>query len=449
MKVKFFVFLAIFQSGQMLAQTTDTWFQEAKFGIFIHWGIYSVNGIDESWSFHNKKIKHSHYMAQAKGFTAQNFKPSDWANLVDSSGAKYVVITSKHHDGVALWDTKVPYFNKPAMFARKIPFINSIAKTSPAARDVYTPLVEAMRAKNLKIGVYYSLIDWSHPCYPGFLKDSTRYKIADDPNRWTVFKTYNEAQIKELRDAYNPDLWWFDGGWEHNAAEWNAFAIRDSLKAKNSNVLINNRLPECGNYETPENSFPIHRNEKPWELCLTLNTNWGWQPQDTAFKTPEQIIHILTDVVSLGGNLLLDIGPKADGTFPKQVHQVLEETGNWLGYYGHAIYETRAGLPKEYCELPTTTSANGHTLFVFVPNGIETVYIKGLLPKIKSAFYLDNDARVAYEIIGKISWSSHPGLISLKTSPGNGPTPYARVVAIDLEESIFDNTGKMKLDELK
>jgi alpha-L-fucosidase len=433
----------------MMAQTADNWFQDAKFGIFIHWGIYSVKGIDESWSFHNKKIKHSDYMAQAKGFTAKNYNPTDWANLIEQSGAKYAVVTSKHHDGVALWDTKIPYLNTPSHQKRKTPFINSIAKTSPAARDVYTPLVEAMRAKNLKIGVYYSLIDWSHPCYPGFLKDSTRYKIADDPERWTVFKTYNEAQILELRDAYNPDLWWFDGGWEHNASEWNAFAIRDSLKAKNTNVLINNRLPECGNYETPENSFPIHRNEKPWELCLTLNTNWGWQPQDTAFKTPEQIIHILTDVVSLGGNLLLDIGPKADGTFPKQVHQVLEETGNWLGYYGHAIYETRAGLPKEYCELPTTTSANGHTLFVFVPNGIETVYIKGLLPKIKSAFYLDNDARVAYEIIGKISWSSHPGLISLKTSPGNGPTPYARVVAIDLEESIFDNTGKMKLDELK
>ena len=449
MKVKFFVFLAIFQSGQMLAQTTDTWFQDAKFGIFIHWGIYSVNGIDESWSFHNKKIKHSDYMAQAKVFTAKNYNPTDWANLIEQSGAKYAVVTSKHHDGVALWDTKVPYLNTPSHQKRKKPFINSIAKTSPAARDVYTPLVEAMRAKNLKIGVYYSLIDWSHPCYPGFLKDSTRYKIADDPERWTVFKTYNEAQILELRDAYNPDLWWFDGGWEHNASEWNAFAIRDSLKAKNTNVLINNRLPECGNYETPENSFPIHRNEKPWELCLTLNTNWGWQPQDTAFKTPEQIIHILTDVVSLGGNLLLDIGPKADGTFPKKVHQVLEETGKWLGYYGPAIYETRAGLPKEYCEFPTTTSANGHTLFVFVPNGIETVYIKGLLPKIKSAFYLDNDARVNYEIIGKISWSSHPGLISLKTSPGNGPTPYARVVAIDLEESIFDNTGKMKLDELK
>ena len=449
MKVKFFVFLAIFQSGQMLAQTSDTWFQDAKFGIFIHWGIYSVNGIDESWSFHNKKIKHSDYMAQAKVFTAKNYNPTDWANLIEQSGAKYAVVTSKHHDGVALWDTKVPYLNTPSHQKRKTPFINSIAKTSPAARDVYTPLVEAMRAKNLKIGVYYSLIDWSHPCYPGFLKDSTRYKIADDPERWTVFKTYNEAQILELRNAYNPDLWWFDGGWEHSAQEWNAFAIRDSLVAKNKNVLINNRLPECGNYETPENSFPIHRNEKPWELCLTLNTNWGWQPQDTAFKTPEQIIHILTDVVSLGGNLLLDIGPKADGTFPKQVHQVLEETGKWLGYYGPAIYETRAGLPKEYCEFPTTTSANGHTLFVFVPNGIETVYIKGLLPKIKSAFYLDNDARVNYEIIGKISWSSHPGLISLKTSPGNGPTPYARVVAIDLEESIFDNTGKMKLDELK
>jgi alpha-L-fucosidase len=448
MKFKIFTLLAFFQAGQAFAQTNDNWFQDAKFGIFIHWGIYSVKGIDESWSFHNKKIQHSDYMAQAKGFTAKNYNPTDWANLIEQSGAKYAVVTSKHHDGVALWDTKVPYLNTPSKQKRKTPFINSIPKTSPAGRDVYSPLIASLQHKKIKIGIYYSLIDWSHPCYPGFLKDSTRYKIADDAERWNVFKTYNEAQIMELRNAYNPDLWWFDGGWEHSAKEWNAFAIRDSLVAKNKNVFINNRLPECGNYETPENSFPIHRNEKPWELCLTLNTNWGWQPQDTAFKTPEQIIHILTDVVSLGGNLLLDIGPKEDGTFPPQVHRVIEETGTWLNHYGAAIYGTRAGLPREYCEFPTTLSANGHTLFVFVPNGIETVYLKGLLPKIKSAFYLDNDARVSCEIIGKISWSSHPGLVSLKTS-GNGPTPYARVIALDLEESLWNDEGKMKLDELK
>lgn len=440
---KFCLLALLFVTSTVWSQTED-WFPNAKFGIFIHWGIYSVNGIDESWSFYNKKIKHSDYMAQAKGFTAKNFNPTAWANLVDSSGAKYVVITSKHHDGVALWNTQTAYYNAK----RKKPFYNSIPATTPAARDVYSPLVEAMRAKNLKIGAYYSLIDWSHPCYPGYLKDSTRYKIEDDPQRWKIFQSYNEEQIMELRNAYNPDLWWFDGGWEHSAQEWNAYAIRDSLVAANAKTYINNRLPECGNYETPENSFPIHRNEKPWELCMTLNTNWGWQPQDTAFKSAEQIIHILTDVVSLGGNLLLDIGPKEDGTFPVQVHEVLRETGNWLNHYGAAIYGSRAGLPREYCEYPTTVSANGHTLFVFVPNGVEYVYIKGLLPGIKTAFYLDNDAHVKTEIIGKISWSSHPGLISLKTS-GHGPTPYPRVIALDLKESLFDDSGKMKLDDLK
>lgn len=444
MKFKIFTLLAVLFSLQGFGQANDNWFQDAKLGIFIHWGIYSVKGIDESWSFHNKKISHSDYMAQAKGFTASKYNPEEWAELIESSGAKYAVITSKHHDGVALWDTKIPYHNTK----RKQPFINSIPATTPAKRDVYSPLISSLQHKKIKIGVYYSLIDWSHPCYPGFLKDSTRYKIADDPYRWSLFQKYNEAQIMELRNAYNPDLWWFDGGWEHSAQEWNAFAIRDSLKAKNKNVLINNRLPDCGNYETPENSFPIHRNEKPWELCMTLNTNWGWQPQDTAFKTPEQIIHILTDVVSLGGNLLLDIGPKEDGTFPPQVTSTLSELGEWMNHYGAAIYGTRAGLPREYCEFPTTVSANGNTLFIFVPKGIETVYVKGLLPAVKSAFYLDNDAKVNFEIIGKISWSSHPGLISLKTS-GNGPTPYARVIALDLKESLWNDEGKMKLDDLK
>jgi alpha-L-fucosidase len=448
MKFKIFTLLTFLQAGQSFAQSTDNWFQDAKLGIFIHWGIYSVKGIDESWSFHNKKIDHSEYMAQAKGFTASSYNPEAWAELIENSGAKYAVITSKHHDGVALWDTKVPYLNTSSNQKRKTPFINSIPATTPDKRDVYTPLISSLQHKKIKIGVYYSLIDWSHPCYPGFLKDSTRYKITEEPDRWKLFQNYNEAQIMELRNAYNPDLWWFDGGWEHSAQEWNAFAIRDSLQTKNKNVLINNRLPECGNYETPENSFPIHRNEKPWELCMTLNTNWGWQPQDTAFKTTAEVIQILTDVVSLGGNLLLDIGPKEDGTFPRQVTSTLTELGEWMGYYGQAIYGTRAGLPKEYFGYPSTLSADGKTVFLFIPAGTKEVFVKGILPTVKNVFYLDNDQQLAMKIIGKISWSSHPGLISLKT-PGTGPTPHSRVIVLSLQESLIDESGKMRLDDLK
>ena len=152
MKFKIFTLLAFFQAGQAFAQTNDNWFQDAKFGIFIHWGIYSVKGIDESWSFHNKKIQHSDYMAQAKGFTAKNYNPTDWANLIEQSGAKYAVITSKHHDGVALWDTKIPYHNTK----RKQPFINSIPATTPANRDVYSPLISSLQhKKRIRLGFLF------------------------------------------------------------------------------------------------------------------------------------------------------------------------------------------------------------------------------------------------------------------------------------------------------
>ena len=143
------------------------WFADAKLGIFIHWGIYSVNGIDESWSFHNKKISYPDYMQQLKGFTANNYNPQAWADLIKESGARYAVMTTKHHDGVALWDSKYSKLD--------------VANSTPAKRDVLTPFYAALRRDSIKCGAYFSLIDWSHNDYPQFLKDSNRYEIKAQP----------------------------------------------------------------------------------------------------------------------------------------------------------------------------------------------------------------------------------------------------------------------------
>jgi len=184
------------------------WFSDAKLGIFIHWGIYSVNGVDESWSFHNKKISYQDYMSQLKGFTASGYDPVEWASLIKESGARYAVITTKHHDGVALWDSKLS----------KLDAVNS----TPAKRDVITPFYAALRKEGIKCGAYFSLIDWSYPDYPGFLKDSSRYNANKDTVRWQRFRNFYEGQLKEVMTLFNPDLWWFDGDWEHSAAEWEA-----------------------------------------------------------------------------------------------------------------------------------------------------------------------------------------------------------------------------------
>jgi alpha-L-fucosidase len=214
------------------------WWADAKLGIFIHYGIYAVNGIDESWSFHNRKISHADYMNQMKGFTASKYNPEAWAALIKESGARYAVITTKHHDGVALWPTKQNHY--------------SVAKNTPAKRDLLAPFYAALEKQGIKKGAYYSLIDWSYPDYPGFLKDSSRYKISgsDDP-RWKRFQQFNQAQLGEIIDAYHPDLWWFDGDWEHSAEEWQAEAIRRKLLTANPNAIINGRLQGYGDYETP------------------------------------------------------------------------------------------------------------------------------------------------------------------------------------------------------
>ncbi|NOW98102.1 alpha-L-fucosidase [Mucilaginibacter sp. SG564] len=146
------------------------WFADAKLGIFIHYGIYSVKGIDESWSFHNKKISYPDYMSQLKGFTASQYKPNELADLIKESGARYAVMTTKHHDGVALWNSKYGALN--------------VVQKTPAKRDLLKPLYDALRARGIKAGAYFSLIDWSHADYPGFLKDSSRYQVKDKPAKW-------------------------------------------------------------------------------------------------------------------------------------------------------------------------------------------------------------------------------------------------------------------------
>jgi len=176
-----------------LKQEKMQWFKDAKLGIFIHWGLYSVNGIDESWSFFNGYISHTDYLKQTNGFTAKNHNAQAWAELIKKSGAKYSVITSKHHDGFALWDSKFGDFNA--------------AKHSKAKQDVLSPFVKALRDQGLKAGIYYSLPDWSYSDYTHFIRDSVRYTIAKQPKRWQKFLKVYQGKLKELSEAYNPDLY--------------------------------------------------------------------------------------------------------------------------------------------------------------------------------------------------------------------------------------------------
>ena len=399
------------------------WFADAKLGIFIHWGIYAVNGISESWSFHNKDISYPDYMEQLKGFTAKNYNPNEWAELIKESGAKYAVLTTKHHDGVALWPTAGSKLN--------------VVQSTPAKRDLLDPFFKALKAKDVKIGTYFSLLDWSYPDYPGFLKDSTRYKTKDDPQKWARFQNFLNLQLSELMQNYHPDLMWFDGDWEHSAEEWDAIGIRKKLLSYNPNLIINGRLTGYGDYETPEQNFPVSRPKfKWWELCMTTNDNWGYQQKDKNWKTAYEVISIFVDAVSNGGNLLLDIGPKEDGTIPAEQIHILSELGKWNKKNGEAIFGCLGGIPQGHFYGPTTLSKDSTVLYLFLHGKTSgQVMLKGLDTKIESIEVLGNVSSLQHKIVGKISWSKVPGLVYIDV-PEKVLDPYITVLKLKLKQPI-------------
>lgn len=420
-------------ASSLTAQTDSLskldWFANARLGIFIHWGIYAVDGVSESWSFHNKRIPHDVYMQQIERFKAENYKPEEWVKLIKASGARYAVITSKHHDGVALWNTKANALSIPA--------------ASPTKRDVLTPFVTELRKAGLKTGLYFSLIDWTHPDYPGFLKDSSRYKVTDDTLRWSRYMQFCNRQIDELLATYNPDLWWFDGDWEHSAEEWDAPGIRHRILTHNPSAIINARLQGYGDYATPEQHTPITPPEtRAWELCMTMNDSWGYQGSDTNYKTPFEIISIFADVISAGGNLLLDIGPKADGTIPPEQVHILKELGAWTSKHSEAIFDTRRGLPYGHFYGPTTLSADSTVLYLFLSQGAsDKIVIKGLRNQIQKITVLGTSQTLDHKIVGKISWSSVPGLVYIDL-PENVHDTYITVLKVELDGPVSLYRGK-------
>lgn len=398
------------------------WFADAKLGIFIHAGIYAVDGIDESWSFHNKKISYANYMKQLSGFTLKNYDPAAWASLIESSGAKYAVITTKHHDGVAMYNTKMNDL--------------SSAKATPARKDMIQPFFEELRKRNIKTGAYYSLIDWSHQDYPGFIKDSSRYQVKNDYERWNRFRNFFQGQIKEISNQFNPDLWWFDGDWEHSAEEWESEKVRNMILTKNPNAIINGRLQGYGDYATPEQNFPVSRpKDNWWELCMTTNDNWGFH-HDNNWKTPYEVITIFVDAVANGGNLLLDMGPMEDGTIPAEQVTVLKELGAWNKKNGEAIFNTIGGIPQGHYYGPSTLSKDSTQLYLFVHGkNSGQLMLKGLENKIKDITVLGSSIQPTHKIVGKISWSAVPGLVYINL-PELALDKYVTVIKLTLDKPV-------------
>ncbi len=428
------------------------WFQRAKLGIFIHWGIYAVDGIAESWSFYNRRISHADYMRQLDHFTAAKFDPEKWADLFARSGARYAVLTSKHHDGVALWNTREatpsladtgrdfgcevghPEPSKPL----------SIPQRAPAGTDLIAPFLKALRQQGLRCGLYFSHLDWSHGDYASMPSadgcsdfNPFGYSSVAVPDAWTRFLAFHRAQLKELCTEYGEiDLLWFDGDWERSAEDWNADELRAQLKAWQPSVVLNSRMQGRGDYATPEQGLPITPPEGAWEFCLTINDSWGFQHQDTNYKTPAQVLRTFVECIGMGGNLLLDIGPQEDGTIPQKQVEVLEHLGAWISRHEEAVYTTGRGLPSGHFFGPSTLSGDGLKLYLMVignPNG--EVSVRGLVSQVVSARMLGNDRPLTFRRLGGADWMTVPGVLWIE-APVDALEPEISVIELTLGEPL-------------
>lgn len=435
-----FNFSAISQEKVVYDSANMQWFEQAKLGIFTHWGIYAVNGIAESWSFYNKDISYEDYMKQLNGFSASKYDPTKWAKLFKSAGAKYAVITAKHHDGVALWDTKWSDLN--------------VVKKTPAKRDLLLPYTTALKQQGLKVGIYFSHLDWSNPDYASLnsagsltepLEKRNKFSYPldglDNQNKWTNFLQFHRGQLKELATQYHPDLFWFDGTWERNDADWKMKELRDLLLKWKPGVILNSRMCGYGDYETPEQAIPIIKPDGIWEYCMTINNSWGYQGKDTNYKSPRQIIRTLVECMSMGGNLLLDIGPKPDGTIQQQFVYVLQELGNWVRKHEIAVYPTIAGLLPGHCYAPTTLSKDKKIIYLYLfDKPLETIPLKGLRNNIVSIKVIGSKEKLSYKRLLGAPWMNIPGTVLI-----NVPArldKYVTVLEITVDKPIYMYRGK-------
>ncbi|WP_207514501.1 alpha-L-fucosidase [Longitalea luteola] len=364
----------------------ETW-RDQKFGMIIHWGLYAVPGMIESWALCSEDWVSRDttsdygdfkkwYWGLSKDFNPVQFNPDQWAQAAKDAGMRYLVFTTKHHDGFCMFDTKETDFKITAG-----PFANN-----PKA-NVAKYVFDAFRRQGFMIGAYFSKPDWHCPYYwwPMYATPdrNNNYDIRKHPWRWNKFKEYTYNQIRELMHDYGSmDILWLDGGWvrpletvTEEVKAWGAAipawsqdidmpAIATMARKAQPGLLIVDRTVHgpYENYQTPEQRVPDKQLEHPWESCITLGDNWGYVPGDK-LKSAGKVIHQLIEVVAKGGSLLLGVGPKPDGTLDAPAVQRLTEIGNWLKANGAAIYNTRPIQGYQSGKVYFTQSKNTRSVY--------------------------------------------------------------------------------------
>lgn len=370
------------------------WWREARFGMFIHWGLYAIPAGEwdgktnyAEWIRRRAEIPHETYNQFVDQFNPVEFDADAWARMAKEAGMKYMVITSKHHDGFCLFPSDYTEFD--------------IAST-PFKRDILRELTKACKRHGIEMCFYYSIMDWNHPGWPAMDWETNPPPGESNMEEYTVFMKH---QLCELIKRYDPGVIWFDGEWEE---PWTHEAGKDLyqyVRELKPDIIINNRVDKGrrgmkgftkegefrGDFGTPEQQIPDQGIPGvDWESCMTMNRHWGWNKSDDKWKSTEDLVHKLIDIASKGGNFLLNIGPKADGTFPQESIERLAGIGEWMQVNGEAIYGTSAS-PYPAPDWGRFTQKDG-VLYAHILNWPESAKLLIADPELKarSAYPLRN-----------------------------------------------------------
>lgn len=428
------------------------WFEHAKLGFFIHWGIYAVDGITESWSITQGRLSHEEYMKQLDGFTASKYDPKKWARLFKEAGGNYAVLTTKHHDGVALFDTEHTDLN--------------VVKRTPAGRDLVAPYCEALREEGIKVGLYFTNTDWSDVDNLRVILDKSEEEVLELQKKredyreiwaeacklgeaegtqdkeelriaWNRFMERYRQGITELLTRYgNVDLLWFDVMLTRKDFSWETDKVREMIRKLNPDTMVNARLEGQGDYDTPELYIPLKPLKEHWELCSTFNNSWGYQPQDVQYKDIRQIVRMLVECISKGGNLLISFGPTPEGEIPVQAEEKMRELGKWTHKYAEAVYPTEQGIGLEYFNGGSTLSTDKRTLYLFTygrPNGY--LMLNGIHNTEMKVTSMVSGRELAWNITGGAPWVNMPGQIWIEVGEQD-IDDVCTVIKVEFEEPI-------------
>jgi alpha-L-fucosidase len=411
------------------------WFREARFGMFIHWGLYAVpagewqgNTDHAEWIRDTARIPLEEYNKFLGQFNPTQFDADAWARMAKRAGMKYLVITSKHHDGFCLWDSKLTDWD---------------VMSTPFKRDILKELERACRKQGIRFNTYHSIMDWHHPDYlprRGWEKD--RPTEGADFGR---FQAYLKGQLKEIVSAYHPGIMWFDGEWESTWTHEMGKDLFAYVRGLDPKIIVNNRVDKGrsgmagltkdggfkGDYGTPEQEIPAKGLPGvDWESCMTMNNHWGWNKADKNWKTTEDLVCKLIDIASKGGNFLLNVGPKPDGTFPVEAIERLEGIGRWMDKNSEAIYETTASPFARLRWGRATVRAEGKatTLYLHVFDWPQDgrLVVPGLKSEPAKAWLLASGSKVSFQ-------PSDAGLVI--SLPRQAPDPISTTIALRFKQA--------------